>query len=65
MIASSTGAAAAHSLVSSWNGERPWIGRCSYMNLLEATITGSQDGVVEARILDYDFRTRRPTEWSK
>ena len=27
--------------------------------VLEATITGSKDGVAEARILAYDFRTRR------
>ena len=27
--------------------------------VLEATITSSQDGVTEARILAYDFRTRR------
>jgi hypothetical protein len=40
-------------------------GRIRLQLVLEATITGSQDGVVEARILEYDFRTRRPTEWSK
>ena len=33
--------------------------------VLEATITASQDGLVEARILAYDFCTRRPTEWNK
>jgi len=27
--------------------------------VLQVTITGSQDGVTEARILAYDFRTRR------
>jgi hypothetical protein len=27
--------------------------------MLEATITSSQDGVAKARILAYDFRTRR------
>jgi hypothetical protein len=30
--------------------------------VLEATITGSEDGAAEARILSYHFRTRRPTE---
>ena len=30
--------------------------------VLEATITGSQDGVTEARILAYHFRTRGPAE---
>jgi hypothetical protein len=30
--------------------------------VLEVTITGTQDGVTEARILAYDFRTRRPFE---
>jgi hypothetical protein len=28
--------------------------------VLEATITSNQDGVAEARITAYDFRTRRP-----
>ncbi len=28
--------------------------------VLEATITDSEDGVTEARIMTYDFRTRRP-----
>jgi hypothetical protein len=37
-------------------------GRIRLQLVLEATITGSQDGVVEARILAYDFRTCRPTE---
>jgi hypothetical protein len=37
-------------------------GRIRLQLVLEATITGSQDGVVEARIRAYDFRTRRPTE---
>jgi len=30
--------------------------------VLEATITGSQEGVAEARILAYQFRTRGPAE---
>jgi hypothetical protein len=30
--------------------------------VLEATITGSQDGIAEARILAHHFRTRRPAE---
>ena len=30
--------------------------------VLRVTITGSQDGVTEARILSYDFRTRGPAE---
>jgi hypothetical protein len=30
--------------------------------ILEATITGSQDGVAEARIRAYHFRTRGPAE---
>jgi hypothetical protein len=30
--------------------------------ILEALITGSQDGVAEARILAYHFHTRRPAE---
>ena len=30
--------------------------------VLKATITGSQDGVAEARILTHHFRTRRPVE---
>ena len=34
-------------------------GRIRLQLVLEATITSSQDGVTEARILAYDFRTRR------
>ena len=34
-------------------------GRIPLQLVLAATITGSQDGVAEARILAYDFRTRR------
>jgi hypothetical protein len=30
--------------------------------VLETTVTASQDGVAEARILSYHFRTRRPAE---
>jgi hypothetical protein len=30
--------------------------------VLETTITGIHDGVAEARILAYHFRTRRPSE---
>jgi hypothetical protein len=30
--------------------------------VLEATITSAEDGVAEARILAYDFRTRGPAE---
>ena len=30
--------------------------------VLEVTITGNRDGVVEARILVYHFRTRRPAD---
>ena len=30
--------------------------------MLEATITSSQGGAAEARILSYSFRTRRPAE---
>ena len=37
-------------------------GRIPLQLVLEATITGSQDGVAEARILAYDFRTRRAGE---
>jgi hypothetical protein len=37
-------------------------GRIRLQLVLEASITSSQDGVVEARILTYDFRTRRPVE---
>jgi hypothetical protein len=37
-------------------------GRIPLQLMLEATITSSQDGVVEARIYAYDFRTRRSTE---
>jgi len=34
-------------------------GRIPLKLVLDATITGSQDGVAEARILAYDFRIRR------
>ena len=34
-------------------------GRVPLQLLLNTTITGSRDGVAEARILAYDFRTRR------
>jgi hypothetical protein len=37
-------------------------GRIRLQLVLEATITGSQDGVTEARILAYHFRTRGPAE---
>jgi len=37
-------------------------GRVHLQLVLEATITGSQDGVTEARILAYQFRTRGPAE---
>jgi hypothetical protein len=30
--------------------------------VLQVAITGSQDGVTEAHILAYDFRTRRPAQ---
>jgi hypothetical protein len=30
--------------------------------VLQVTIIGTQDGVAEARILTYDFRTRAPVE---
>ena len=34
-------------------------GRIPLQLVLDATITGSRDGIAEARILAYDFRTRR------
>ena len=41
----------------------PWPflldGRIPLQLVLDTTITGSQNGVAEARILAYDFRTRR------
>jgi hypothetical protein len=37
-------------------------GRIRLQLVLEARITGSQDGVTEARILAYHFRTRGPAE---
>jgi hypothetical protein len=37
-------------------------GRIPLQLVLDATITGSQDGVAEARILAYDFRTAGPAE---
>jgi hypothetical protein len=30
--------------------------------MMQVTITGTQDGVAEARILAHDFRTNRPSE---
>jgi hypothetical protein len=40
-------------------------GRVSLQLVLDTTITGSRDGVAEARILAYDFRTRRTAEVSR
>ena len=37
-------------------------GRVRLQLVLQVTITGSQDGAAEARILTYDFRTRRPAD---
>jgi len=37
-------------------------GRIRLQLVLKATIAGSQEGVVKAHILAYDFRTCRPTE---
>ena len=37
-------------------------GRIRLQLVLEVTITGNQDGVAEARILTYHFRTRRPAD---
>ena len=47
-------------IVLAWPGRLD--GRIPLQLVLEATITGSQDGVAEARILAYDFRTRRAGE---
>ena len=35
---------------------------CPLQLVLQVTITGTQDGVAEARILAYDFRTSGPVE---
>jgi len=40
----------------------PLLGDRHLQLMLQVTITGTQDGVAEARILAYHFRTRRASE---